>query len=125
MSPSPGGDAFLPAASSLSQPFDPSHYVEHVTRTALLLEQLARDVRALRDQTDTHGKGVESIRACVSTLERDFAVFKVATEGEITACQATIAALEERLRWLSRLVIGSIVTGIIGGLLAVVWRSLS
>lgn len=125
MSPSPGGDAFLPPTSPLSQPFDPSHYVEHVTRTALLLEQLARDVRALRDQTDTHGKGVESIRACVSVLEMGFAVFKVASEGEIAACQTSVSALEEKLRWLSRLVIGSLVTGIIGGLIAAVWRMLS
>jgi hypothetical protein len=103
-------------------PLDPSHYVEHVTRTALLLEQLARDVKALRDQTDSSIRDTGALRGCISAVERDLAVFKVDANGRAEVNKTNIGDLTERLRWLSRLVIGALVTSAIGGLVALFYR---
>lgn len=103
-------------------PLDPGHYVEHVTRTALLLEQLARDVKALRDQTESSVRDTSGLRGTVVAIERDLAVFKVDTIGRMDANKQSITNLEERLRWLSRLVIGALVTSLLTGLVALIYR---
>ena len=110
----------MPDASG--SPLDPGHYVEHVTRTALLLEQLARDVKALRDQTDSSIRDTGALRGCVSAVERDLAVFKVDATGRAEVNKTSIADVTERLRWLSRLVIGALVTSVLGGLVALIYR---
>lgn len=107
------------------QALDPQHYVEHVTRTALLLEQLARDVKALREQNDTFGRGTEGLRTTVSALEKDLALCKLSTTTEVGACKETVRALEEKLRWVSRLLVGALITGIVSGTLALVWKAVA
>ncbi len=88
-------------------PLDPSHYIEHVTRTALLLERLATDVKSLKDQMERGLSGTDGLRKVVGDLERDLAVFKVSTTGTIGTNKESIEVLTERLRWLSRLVLGA------------------
>lgn len=104
-------------------PLDPSHYVEHVTRTALLLEQLARDVKALRDQTESGGRITSDLSRGLATLERVVAVFQTQTNGSVSNNETSIKDLAERLKWLSRLVITSLITGIIGGAIALIFKS--
>lgn len=105
-----------------SGPLDPSHYVEHVTRTALLLEQLARDVKALREQTESSARDTSGLRTTVGAIERDIAVFKVDSSGRVETNRLSIEKVSEGLRWLSRLVIGTFLTAIIGGLVALLYR---
>jgi hypothetical protein len=104
-------------------PLDPSHYIEHVTRTALLLERLALDVRALKDQVDRGLNSTESLRKITGDIERDLAVFKVSTSGIIATNREAIEVLTERLRWLSRLVLGAFVTGIIAGIVTIIFKA--
>jgi hypothetical protein len=103
-------------------PFDPGHYVEHVTRTSLLLEQLARDVKALREQTESSARDTGALRGSVAVVERDFAVFKVDALGRAEVNKESIRVVTERLQWLSRLVIGALVTSVLGGLVAWIYR---
>lgn len=103
-------------------PLDPSHYVEHVTRTALLLEQLARDVKSLRDQTEYGLKDISGLRTSLTVLERDLAVYKVDTNSKVEANHTAIENQGERLRWLYRVVVGALLTGIVGGAVALVFR---
>lgn len=109
-------------ADQNSSPLDPTHYVEHVTRTALLLEQLARDVKALREQTDSSSRDTSTIRSTVAALEREMAVFKIDTTGKIETNKGSISSIEEKLRWLSRLVIGAVITSALGGLIALLYK---
>jgi hypothetical protein len=106
-------------------PLDPTHYVEHVTRTALLLEQLARDVKALREQTESSVRDTSGLRESVNSIKTDFAVFKVDTVGRMDTNRESINVLEERLRWLSRLVIGGLLSGVIAGIIALIFRVLA
>lgn len=106
-------------------PFDPSHYVEHVTRTALVLEQLARDVKALRDQSETNIRDSGGLKDSLNNLKTDHAIFKIDTIGKIDVNREAINSLVERTKWLSRLIIGALVTGIIAGVVALVFRSIN
>lgn len=105
-------------------PLDPSRYIEHVTRTALLLERLAVDVRSLKELVDHGLSNVEGLRKAIGEIERELAVFKVSTTSTTSANKEAIEVLTERLRWLSRLVNGAIVTGVIGALLAAIVKAL-
>lgn len=104
-------------------PLDPSHYVEHVTRTALLLEQLARDVKALREQTESGGRMTNDLGRRLSEVEKEAAVFKTQTIGKVEINETNIRDLAEKIKWLSRVVVTAIVTGLIGGALALVFKS--
>jgi hypothetical protein len=105
-------------------PLDPSHYVEHVTRTALLLEQLARDVKSLREQTEYGLKDISGLRTSLTLMERDLAVFKVDMGSKVATNHETIDGLGERLRWLVRVVVGALLTGIVGGTIALIFKLL-
>jgi hypothetical protein len=109
----------------MGEALDPIQYAQHVTRTAMLLEQLARDVHALREQMESGGRGTEALRVTVGQVEREFAVFKTQAQARMDGSVVSVTGIEERLRWLSRLVIGSLVTGILGGAIALVFRALS
>ena len=102
-------------------PLDPSHYVEHVTRTALLLEQLARDVKALREQTEASVRDTGGLRSALSQLEKHCAVFETDAVSRMEVNRVCITDLTERLRWLNRLVIGAVVSGLISGLVALIY----
>jgi hypothetical protein len=107
---------------SVSEALDPAKFAVHVTRTALLLEQLARDVRELRDRAESNGRGTDELRGLCARLERDAAVFKSEIEASVKGNREGLEKLEERLRWLSRVVLGAVVTGVIGGLLALIFK---
>lgn len=104
----------------VSEALDPMKFVEHTTRTALLLEQLARDVKDLRERVS--GLGLDSLRASMSSLERDCAVLKTDMSSRSESNRTRLGEVEERLRWLSRLVAGAFITGGIGGLVALLWK---
>lgn len=101
---------------------DPTSYVEHVTRTAMLLEQLARDVSALRKDTEDGSRTVSDLRKTAGDTEKDLAVFKVDTGSRIAVNAESIKEIAERLRWLSRLVLGAVLTGILGGGIALIFK---
>jgi regulator of replication initiation timing len=103
-------------------PLDPTHYVEHVTRTALLLEQLARDVKALRDQTETSVRDTSGLRMTMTALEKELAVFKSDTQGKIETNKFTIENLADKIQWLTRVVAGTLITSIVGGLVALIYK---
>jgi hypothetical protein len=109
-------------APRVADALDPSGYIVHVTRTAILLEQMARDLKALRDQAEASSRSMETMRNDVATYEREFAVYKTGTESKISVNQESIKLMEERLRWLSRLVVGALITGVIGGVIALVFK---
>lgn len=110
---------------AIGELLDPRAYVEHVTRTALVLEQLAKDVAALRTESSGRTRDLEELRGAVSRHEKDFAVFQVETTAAIKKNEERLTSLEERLRWLNRLVVGALVTGILSGLGALIFHSLS
>lgn len=102
--------------------FDQDNYIVHLTKTALYIEQLAKDIAAIREQNENHSKSVESIRNTLGALEKEFAVYKVGTSTDISANKETIRNLEEKLRWLSRLVIGALISGVISGIVALIFK---
>lgn len=104
----------------VSEALDPLKFIEHTTRTALLLEQLARDVKDLRERVG--GLGLDSLRSSVSALERDFAVTRNDLASRAEANRDRIAKVEERIQWLSRLVLAAFITGAIGGFVGVLWK---
>lgn len=101
---------------------DPAQYASHVTRTAILLEQLARDVSALRDETERSIQNTAGMRTLIAGMDRDIALLKESLTTKIVANETNIHNLEERLRWLGRLVIGTLVTGVLSGGLALIFR---
>lgn len=103
---------------------DPTHYIEHVTRTALLLESLARDVKTLTDETKRSLSNTESLRISLNQTDREFAVYKAEIAGKISTNKENIEILTERIKWLNRLVISALVTGAIGGIIAIIFKSL-
>jgi hypothetical protein len=105
-------------------PLDPSHFIEHVTRTALLLEALARDVKRLADETTRVLGNVDGLRASLNSTATEFAVFKVDTAAKISANKETIDGLTERIKWLNRLIISGLIAGIISGIIALVFKAL-
>jgi hypothetical protein len=107
----------------IADSLDPAQYASHVTRTAILLEQLARDVSALREESERNAKGSNGLREQVAIQDRDFLVFKEATNGRISANEIALRDLTERLKWLGRLVIGTLITGIISGMIAILFKT--
>ena len=105
-------------------PLDPSHYVEHVTRTALLLEQLARDVKSLKDDVSKWSADTEGLRRVVGDIERDLAVFKERTSSLIAANRESIESLANGLQWIRRAVISTLVAAIISGIIALVIKTM-
>lgn len=103
---------------------DPRHYVEHVTRTALLLEQLARDVNGLRILTESSVRGTDALRVDLARQDRESAVYRAENTADVRANTDRIDKIEERLRWLSRLIVGAVVAGVISGVLGIVWAAL-
>jgi len=83
----------------------------------------ARDLIALEQRTNLAFDGTEATRRELSQLGKDVAVDKAATAAQIAVNETNIKDLTERLKWLSRLVIAALVTGVIGGILAWVFRS--
>ena len=108
---------------AVSDALDPSRFAAHVVRTGLLIEQLARDVKYLRDQFEASSRSNETTRSSVSSQEREVAVFKATTTSEIAALKDAIDDIVEKQRWLSRLVMGALITGLISGVLALVWKA--
>jgi len=106
----------------VAESLDPAKYIEHVTRTALLLERLADDVSALRTKGEDGSRTIETLRSDVAGIKQDLAVFKVKVDSEIKANQEAIRDLSEGLRWLRRLVVGAVVTGLLSGALAIVFK---
>lgn len=106
----------------IADSLDPAQYASHVTRTAILLEQLARDVSALRDETERGVQNTNGMRSSISAMDRDLALLRESLTAKIVTNETNIHNLEERLRWLGRLVIGTLVTGIVGGAIAIVFK---
>lgn len=109
---------------SVADSLNPAQYATHVTRTTLLLEQLSKDVAALRTETETSIRGTEALRTKVADMDRDTAVARETINSRISNNDSGLKELNERLRWLSRLVIGALISGVIGGILALVFRGL-
>lgn len=98
--------------------------VEQIKGTLTDLRIASRDVSSLRERTDAACKGTEDTRLRLSDIEREFAVYKTSTGSQITVNTESIKDIAEKLKWLSRLVLGSLITGIIGGILALVFKSI-
>ena len=109
---------------TIADSLDPAQYASHVTRTALLLEQLARDVSALRDETERSIQGSNGLRTAITNIERENAVFKEAITGRVGINEVAIHDLTERLKWLGRLVVGALLTGAISGVVAIIFKAL-
>lgn len=107
---------------NIADSLDPVQYASHVTRTAILLEQLARDVSALREETERSSQGANGLRTDFARFDRSTAVFQESVTARIGVNETAIHDLTERLRWLGRLVIGSLITGVLSGLLAFAFR---
>lgn len=104
-----------------------------------LLERLAEDMKEIKVELKDTNRRLESLRndemeRLRSRLaeEREAraaamggADLRAATlKAEVDTNSATLRDLAERLRWLSRLVIGALVSGVIGGALALVFKGL-
>jgi len=119
---------------SISYSLDPAQYAAHVERTSLLLEQLAENVRGLREQ---HGRldaelarlREDIMRQGAYVLERDFRrdyglQGQVISDlkAEVASNKETIARLAGTLGWLTKLVVGAVLTGLISGGIAIIFR---
>lgn len=109
---------------SIGEALDPRGYIEHVTRTALVLEQLAKDVAALRSESTGRSRDLEDLRVAAAKNEKDFAVFKVKLTADVRKNEERLTSLEERIRWLNRLVVGVVVTAVLSGLVALIFHNL-
>jgi len=109
---------------SVAESLNPAQFAVHVTRTTMLLEQMSKDLQALRTETEISIKSTETLRGRVSDMERDTAVHREATLSRVSANETLLKELDERLRWLGRLVIGALITGTVGGILAFVFRTI-
>ena len=83
----------------------------------------ARDVNALQERADLAYKGTEATRRELADLEKEVAVYKAATNSKVAVNETNISDLTERLKWLSRLVIGALLTGVIGGIIMWLFKS--
>lgn len=103
----------VPSERKIADELDPGQYLVHVTRTALLLEQQAESLSALRRETGTTASDVHQLRTEVAQLRTDLAVFKERYDGKLDGL-ATAAGVK-----------GTIVTAIVALLTAlatVVWN---
>lgn len=108
----------------VAEALDPAGYVAHVTRTAMLLEQLARDVAAVRAKVEDASREMGDLRKVSGETKQEVAVFKVDTGARISANQEAIKELSDGLRWVRRLVVGAVLAGIASGLIALVFKAL-
>lgn len=104
-----------------------------------LLERLAEDMKEIKTELKDTNRRLETLRndemeRLRSRLaeEREAraaamggADLRAATlKAEVDTNSATLRDLAERLRWLSRLVVGALVSGVIGGALAFIFKGL-
>lgn len=106
-------------------PFDPQKYIEHVTKTAMLLDRLAQDVHALRVLADAREADGRALRSTVMELEKELAIYKVENSARVKANEEGIGVLVERLKWVSRAVLGTVITGLVSGAVALVFKLLA
>lgn len=111
-------------SDQIASPLDPQHYIEHVTRTAMLLESLARDMKSLADKTERGLSNTDGLRVSLTLTQTEFAVFRVDTGAKIATNRETIDALIERIKWLNRLIIGAVLAGLISGIVAIIFKTI-
>ena len=73
----------VPSERKIADELDPGQYLVHVTRTALLLEQQAESLAALRRETGTNANDLHQLRTEIAQLRTDLAVFKERYDGKL------------------------------------------
>ncbi len=108
----------------VAESLDPAGYVAHITRTAMAIEQLARDVAALRDTRESDARDMTDLRRVTGDTKTEFAVFKVDCMAKIGTNSDAIKELVDGLRWLRRTLVGAIIVGVASGVIAVIFQAL-
>lgn len=83
-----------------------------------------RDIATLRSSMDGAARDLISLREKFADLVAKEGVQAERWSSQIAVNETNIKDLTERIKWLSRLVLGSLITGVVGGALAYLFRVL-